>query len=512
MKKKSFVWGTLILAASSIIAKFLGFFFRIPLIYLIGEEGIGLYQITYPLYTFLLSFAFGVPTAISKMISERLAVNKKTEACKIFRVALIVMLILGGVSSGFIILFSKNIIHTFNWSVDVYYSLLGISLAPFFTCLLSAYRGYFQGFQYMTPSAASQIIEQLVRVFIGVGLAYFLLPKGLDAAAGGASFGATAGAFIGLLFLIYVYRKNMVVYNIKDECKSGVSLFSEILKISIPVSIAHAIGSIMALIDSMIVPGLLRDSGYSYQIATILYGQLTGKAFVLVNVPLTLSAALAQGVVPAVSEQKAFKNRAGLSSNIKAAYKLALVLALPCCAGLYILAEPILGFIFQGKTGGWELLQILSIAAVFIIVAQTSTGILNGVGKTIIPIIAMATGCVVKLITSFILVQKPELNIKGAAYSTLISYITIAIIDIIMVIKYTKVRINLYQVLVLPLLCTAVMTFTVVFIFTNMYNLTGKTGAGVITSVFSGIALYITMLLITGTMRFNDIKKFIKNR
>lgn len=512
MKKKSFVWGTLILAAASMIAKFLGFFFRIPLIYLIGEEGIGLYQITYPLYTFLLSFAFGVPTAISKMISERLAINRRAEANKIFRVALIVMIIFGGASSLIILVFSRGIIELFKWNTEVYYSLLGIGLAPFFTCLLSAYRGYFQGFQYMTPPASSQIVEQLTRVILGVGLAYFLLPKGLEYAAGGASFGATAGAIVGLLFLMLIYSKNKLPYNKHEISQPSTKIFSEILRIAIPVSIAHAIGSIMALIDSMIVPGLLRGVGYSYQTATVLYGQLTGKAFVLVNIPLVLSASLAQGIVPAISEQNASRNREGMAKNIKIAYKLAFVLALPCCGGLYILAKPILGFVFQGMTGGWELLQILSIAALFIIIAQTSTGILNGEGKTVLPIMAMAVGCVVKVISSIMLVSVPTLNIRGAAYSTLISYIIIAVIDVIMVLKCTKVRISIYDILVLPLLCASAMILAVVLIYGNMYNLTEKISLSVMVSIVSGALVYFLMLLITGTMSFKDIKRVMKAR
>lgn len=512
MHKKSFVRGALILALAGIFAKFLGFFFRIPLIYLIGEEGIGLYQITYPLYTFLLSIAFGVPTAISKMISERLAVNKVHEAHRIFKVALVAMVIFGGFSSGMIIIFSNRIIDTFKWNNEVYYSLLGISLAPFFTCILSVYRGYFQGFQYMTPPAISQIIEQLTRVIVGVGLAFILFSKGIDVAAGGASFGATAGAIVGLLFLMYIYTKNRALYNKGQYALPRGNILKEIVKIAIPVSIAHTIGSIMALIDSMLVPGLLRSAGFSYQMATVLYGQLTGKAFVLINVPLTISASLAQSIVPAVSEVNAARDRKSLLNNIKAAYKLSFILALPSCAGLYVLAKPILAFIFQGMVGGWELLQILAIAGVFIIIAQTSTSILNGLGKTIVPILAMSTGCIVKVIISMIFIPIPELNIKAAAYGTLISYAVVAIIDFVVVIKYTRTCINIYEVFILPVVCTAAMTIGVVLIYGNMYNLTGKTSISVLISILIGAITYFIMLILTRTMSIRDIVKTVKSR
>lgn len=512
MQKKSLVKGTLILAVSGIVAKFLGFFFRIPLIYMIGEEGIGLYQLTYPLYTFLLALASGIPTAISKMISERIAVNKSREAIRVFRIALLTMAVFGGVSTLCLIVFSNKIIDLFEWNRDVYYSLLGISLAPFFTSILSAYRGYFQGFQYMTPPAVSQVLEQITRVVVGVGLAYLLLRSGIHVAAGGASFGAVAGAIIGLIFLIYYFSKYRPIYLKNQECASSYNIFTQIIKIAVPISISHAIGSIMTLIDSMLVPGLLRSAGYNYQMATILYGQLTGKAFVLINVPLTLSVALAQCIVPAISESFALNNFAKLKRNVLAAFKLAMILALPCCAGLYTLAKPILTLVFQGMNDGWQLMQILSIAAIFIIIAQTATGILNGIGKTVLPVVAMIIGCIIKILISIAFIPIPSINISAAAYGTLFAYGIVALIDVVLVIKYLSVRINIKEVIILPVICTVVMIFSVVLIYVNMYNLTSKNSMSVIISIILGAFIYFIMLLITKTMSIKDIKDILKKR
>lgn len=512
LQKKSMVKGALILAISGMIAKFLGFFFRIPLIYMIGEEGIGLYQLTYPLYTFLLALASGIPTAISKMISERMAVNKSREAFRVFRVALLTLAVFGGISTLCIIVFSNKIIKIFEWNRDVYYSLLGIAFAPFFTSILSAYRGYFQGFQNMTPPAVSQVLEQITRVVVGVGLASLLLTQGIHVAAGGASFGAVAGAIIGLVFLIYFFSKYKLVYPKNQECASSYNIFTQIIKIAVPISIGHAIGSIMTLIDSMMVPGLLRSAGYNYQMATILYGQLTGKAFVLINVPLTLSVAIAQCIVPAISESYALNNINKLKRNVFAAFKLAMILALPCCAGLYALAKPILTFVFQGMNDGWQLMQILSFAALFIIIAQTATGILNGIGKTILPVVSMTVGCIIKILISVAFIPIPSINISAAAYGTLIAYGIVALIDVVLVIKYLRVKINIKEVIILPIICTIVMIFSVVIIYVNMYNLTSKNSIAVLISITLGAIIYFIMLLISKTMSIKDIKEIIKKR
>ncbi|WDC85713.1 oligosaccharide flippase family protein [Caloramator sp. mosi_1] len=166
----------------------------------------GLYQLTYPIYTFLLGLAAGIPVAISKMISERAALSKYEDCRRIYRASMLVMFFIGGISSLLLIVFAKELINYFSWSKEAYYSILGISFAPLFTCLLSVYRGYFQGFQNMNPSGVSQLVEQIGRVVVGVGLTYLLLPYGIGVAAGGAAFGATFGAFIALIFLMILYK------------------------------------------------------------------------------------------------------------------------------------------------------------------------------------------------------------------------------------------------------------------------------------------------------------------
>lgn len=510
MNKKSLVQGTLILALAGILAKFLGFFFRIPLIYMIGLEGIGLYQLTYPLYTFVLGISSGVPIAISKMISERMALNKTREAHRIFKVALITMTVFGGISSLSLIVFNDLIIKSFKWSSEVYYSVLGISMAPFFTCILSAFRGYFQGLQYMTPSGVSQVIEQITRVLVGVGLAYLLLPKGIAYSAGGASFGAAAGAVTALIWMASSYFKNRLRYPKNQAAMSSRAVFMDILRIAVPISIGHTIGSIMALIDSMIVPGLLSSAGFTERAATALYGQLTGKAFVLVGVPLTLSIALSQSTVPAVSEEYALNNKRNLNKKIMTAFKFASILALPCAGGLYILAKPILSLVFQGMGDGWELMQILALASIFIIFAQTATGILNGIGRTVIPVIIMIIGCIIKVIISIAFIPVPGINISGAAYSTLAAYGVVAVLDIVMVIKYTRLGINLREVFLGPLVCTLVMVFSVVPIYSNMYNLTSSNGKSTLAAIALGGIIYFIMLSVTRTLRIRDIIGFLK--
>lgn len=510
MQKEDLIKGTFILWISGIIAKFLGIFFRIPLTNLIGEEGIGLYQLTYPLYTMLLALSAGIPTAISKMISERTAIYRNKEAHRIFKAAFFLLLIFGSITSACIIIFAWNIINGLGWSSYAYYSLLGISLAPFFTCILSAFKGYFQGLRYMQLPAISQVVEQAVRVIVGVSLAYFLLPYGIHASAGGASFGAAAGSLAGALLLAAYYKNMKLYYEDSEPSKNYSDIIFEILKIALPISLAQAMGSLMSLIDSAIVPKLLIKSGYSYQSATVLYGQLTGKAFVLISVPLTISNSLSQNTVPEIAASFALSNKKKLNKSVADSYKLALLLVLPACAGLYVLAKPIMGLIFQNMSDGWEMLQILSIAAIFITIAQTSTSILNGVGKTLAPMYAILIGVVVKVAFCYAFIPKTNLNIKAAAYGTLFSYIIISLIDIFMVYKYTDIKTNLFKIALSPVICTLIMIFSVVVVYNSVYNLLYKNDISTIISILAGIIVYFICILATKTMSLKEIKAVLK--
>lgn len=502
--------GTIILAAAGFLSKFLGLFFRIPIINMIGEEGIGLYQLTYPLYSFLLAMAAGIPIAVSKMISERVALSKKGEANLIFKVSFRFLAVFGLIASIVMIVFGKKLIGVFNWPPEAYYSLLGISFAPFLTCILSSYRGYFQGLQYMAFPAVSQILEQVTRVIVGVGLCFFLLKYGIPIAAGGASFAASVGSLIALTFMMYKYSK-IKKSNASEKCStSATKILIEILRIAIPISMAQTIGSIMALIDSFMVPTLLKDSGYTSEIATALYGQLTGKAQVLINVPLTLSIALAQSTVPAISEAFARASKQLLSKNINSAYKVAFIFAMPCALGLFTLSKPILALIFMNNSDGYDLMQILSIACIFIIAAQVSTSILNGIGKTFAPLFAIIVGAVIKVITGAMLIPNPDLNIKAAAISTLISYIVIALIDFILVIKYTKVYTRLTESFIMPLICSLMMSISVMMSYKYLFRIIGKNSFSTLLAIFIGIIVYAIALFLTRTLTISEVKNMIK--
>ena len=283
MKKQSLIKGSIILGLAGIIAKFLGFFFRWPLIMLIGDTGIGYYQLSYPLYMFFVAMASGVPIAISKMISEKNAVGDIEGSYEVVKESVYLMATLGIGTSLLLFFLAKPIISFLKWNSKSYYSLIAISFAPMMISFVNVFRGFFQGMQNMTHTGVSQILEQMGRVIVGVGMAIILLPKGIEYSAGGASLGAAGGGILALAYLYIKYSEVRKENGIK-KVKSNPEVLNKILQIAIPISIGTTVGTIMSLIDSILVPQKLLLSGISEANATILYGQLTGKAYTINNI------------------------------------------------------------------------------------------------------------------------------------------------------------------------------------------------------------------------------------
>lgn len=511
MKKQSLIKGTFILGMAGIIAKVLGLFFRFPLVMLIGDNGIGYYQMSYPLYTFFIAAASGIPVAVSKMVSERNAVGDRNGIILILRKSILLMLILGGGFTIFLLMFSKELVKFLNWDSHALYSLMGIAFAPLFISIVSPFRGFFQGLQNMTPTAVSQILEQIGRVIVGVGLAYMFLNKGVEYSAGGAAFGATFGAIIAGIYLFCMYIKAQKQVG-KIKVKNDSSILTKIICIAIPVSLGSAVGSIMSLLDSILVPQNLLKAGFDYRQATELYGRLTGKAFVLVNVPLTLSMALCISIVPMISEAYILNKKFELASKVDTAIKMSMIIAIPSFLGLFFMSNPIMRLIFPGHSSGSDILKYLSISIPFIVLFQATTAILQGVGKYLLPVINLFLGCMVKVFITIHLVPMANVNIYGAVLGTIVGYCVATILNVIAFRVRLKIKLKYYNVLIKPAYASIIMIIGVVFIYGYVYNKTMNNIVSCGISILLGVAIYSILIIAFGIFSYKDVKRRFAKR
>ncbi|SFC67023.1 putative polysaccharide biosynthesis protein [Clostridium uliginosum] len=511
MKKQSLIKGSLILGTAGILTRFLGLFFRWPLIMLIGDEGIGYYQMSYPLYMFFVAMASGVPVAISKMISENNAVDDINSSFEVMKESAILMTILGTGTTFVLFFFARPIISFLRWDSKAYYSLMGISFAPIVISFMTIFRGFFQGLQNMSPSAISQIIEQIGRIIFGVGLAILLLPKGIEYSAGGAAFGATGGAVLGGIYLYNKYINIKKSYGIK-RVKSNPEILNKILKIAIPISLGATVGTIMSLIDSILVPQKLSQAGFSNMQCTVLYAQLTGKASVIVNIPLTLSMALCTSLIPIIAENFILKNDREVKRKINMSMKLSAVIAIPCMFGIFFLAEPIMKFIFPGRFEGIEILKYLSLSIPFIIITQTTTSILQGTGNYIVPVINLFIGCIIKVILTWTLVPLKSFNIYGAVIASISAYIVATILNLLTMKLKLKIKLNLYEILIKPAYASTLMMLLVLMSYNYVYKSTASNGISCLISIFLGIIVYILLIILFKVFKIEEIKsRFRKN-
>ena len=504
MKKQSLIKGSLVLGIAGMLAKVLGFFFRWPLIMLIGDEGIAYYQLSYPLYMFFVAMASGVPIAISKMISEKRAMGDVEGGYEVIKESYFLMAVIGIGTTVILFFFANPIINFLKWDEKSYYALVGISFAPMIISFVSIFRGFFQGHQNMTPSGMSQILEQIGRVVVGVGLAYILLPKGIEYSAGGASFGAAAGGVLALVYLYGKYKKAKKNDGIK-RVKTNPKILNEILKIAVPISVGATVGTIMNLIDSIVVPQQLLKA--SVDNATALYGQLTGKASVIVNVPLTLSVAICTSLIPIISEQYILHRKKEVQNKINLVMKLSAVIALPCTAGLYFMAEPIMKLIFFNNYEGGLIMKYMALSIPFIIVTQTTTSILQATSHYIRPVVNLVIGCVVKVILTWFLVAIPSINIYGAVIASISAYVAVAILNIISLRKKTNMKVDFYDSFVGPMYATMAMALVVVYSYNKIMLRTNSNSISCLISIFMGIIIYGIAILILRVFNVDDIKK-----
>ncbi len=505
--KNKIIKGTIILSVSSIIAKFLGLFFRWPLVMLIGDEGIGYYQMTYPLYMFFIGIASGMPIAVSKLISERSVYDDRESILSIIKASFKIMLFLGLGTTLILLCFSNFIIDILKWDNKVFWCLIGISIAPLSVCLLGVFRGVFQGMENMIPTGISQIIEQIIRVIVGVSLAFLFLKGGIHIAAGGASFGAPIGGIISTIFILIVYFKFKKKYfkGINTKKVKGRVYLNRLLKMAIPLSLGATVSTIMVLIDSILVPQMLLKAGFTYKESTILYGQLTGKVSVLVNVPLALSVALGTSMIPTLSRFFVSGNKKEFKEKIIMCFKLSSYIAFPTFVAMYFLSSPIMGVLFPGNSDGYNILRYASISIPFIIFSQVSTSILQSTNNYIRPVINLLIGCLVKVIITLFLTRNIDFNIYGAVLATLFSYVLTSYLNIRAIKHKLNINVNIIDITLSPLLSSLIMIVSSLLCFTYIYENFSSLSISLFASSIVGGFIYIFMIFIFKRRDLNSI-------
>lgn len=547
MSKNNFLKGAAILAIAGVLVKVIGALYRIPLGNIMPEEGMGYYGVSYQVYVLLVAISTsGFPTATSKIIAEKRAYGDYSGAHKIFKVSFIGFLI-AGIFSSLVVLFGAKTILGLMDNLSSYYALLALIPALLFVPIMSAFRGYFQGMQDMVPTAVSQLIEQIFRAATTITLAYILLNTGdavietllkvfsggppltkyyteanrrVAIAAGGASFGASAGAVGGTIIMALIYFKNRKKIMTQVESTKGFEeetsskIIKSILYIAIPITIGASIVPIINAVDATLVSRILQQIGYTEKEALGKFGQISQYAQTLINFPQVLSVAMAMSLVPSISDAFSRRDQVSIRKTTNSGIRTTLLISLPAAVGLFVLAKPIIGLIYYSKTDAviaetGQILAILAISLVFLTLVQSLTAILQGIGKPMVPVKNLAVGAIAKIVLTYTLVRIPGIEVKGAAISTVVTYVIAAALNLYGVKKYTNVEIKVIDTILKPVLAAGIMGVAVKIAYSLGLGIVGSKLSTVV-SIAIGALVYGVAILAVGGITTEDLQAFPK--
>ncbi len=504
---KKFLKGTLILTISSIVVKVIGALNWVILSRIMGGEGIGLYQMGFPIYLMAITVSSaGIPVAISIITAEKVAREDYGGAQRVFHVSLRMLFCTGLLFSLLLVVLAKWLVATVLPDPRAYYSIIALAPAVFFVTFLASFRGYFQGWQIMTPTACSEITEQVVRVVTMIVFSALLLPYGLTYAAAGASMGAGAGAFCGLLVLLGFYAKLKKKFfphganQVPKTKESAGYIMKRLILLALPVSMSSLMLPIVSNLDMMIVPARLKVGGWDAPgEATTLFGYLSGVAVPLINMSTILTAALAVSLVPAISESRTLQDEEGIRSKVSTAFTVASVITIPCSVGLHVLGGRVAALIYNAPAAG-PAIEIMSWAIFLLGLHQVSTGVLQGLGRTKIPVFNMIIAAAVKVFLNWNLTAMPGLGIKGSSWATVADIGIAAILNLFFIKKYTDFTFEGRQ-LAKTVLCAAVMGGAVKLV---LHTVT-RGGLVLFLSIVAAVPVYVLMLLLLRTLSVDEL-------
>lgn len=539
-KKHSFMVNVMIILFSQVAVKVLGLVYRMVITNIegFGDQGNGYYNAGFQVYTLLLAISsVGIPNAVSKMTSARYAVGDFKGAYKIFKSALLLFGIIGVACSALLFL-SSGIIAEYVIKMErAKYVLMALSPSIFFVCISSVIRGYFTGMSNMQATSTSQVLEQVFKCVLTVAVVYVmsklvLFPHDLDlnsaVMAAGANFATSLATVMSCLYLIIFY--NCKKKNIKNQMMNSVGkveniplkkMFISILVISIPISLGSIISAINRIVDTATITRGIEVAfanginAYGNVVAHPTAQQLNkeavrlsgilSKSDTLLNLPIAMNIAFATVLVPSISGALAVGDKKTASKHVSYSLLISILLILPCAVGYIVLAKPIYTLIYPNASYGYDLLQISSIALIFIALNQTISGSLQGLGKVYAPATGLFMGCIAKFILNVILIRQPSIHIYGAPISSIACQVISFTYGFSVLCRNMPIKPSLVKYVVKPLTAAGVMGFAAWGLYKVGMYIFKSNIISVGISIVGAAAVYFVLVAVLGILNDEEI-------
>ena len=519
-QRNSFLVQGTILAVAGVITKIIGIVYRVPLINILGDKGMAYYGVAFQVYTVALMLtSYSLPMAVSKLVSARVSTGQYKNAFRVFKGAMTFAIVSGGIIGLGIFLGADFIAGSVMQMPMSAYALRVLAPCLLIVAVLGVLRGFFQGYSTMMPTAVSQVLEQIINAIVSIGAAYMLLKfgqtvaeakgdesYGVAYAAAGGTLGTVAGAFIGFVFVMFVY----VLY--KDTMKRQISrdktkklenkkyLYKILFATIGPVILSATVYNISNVIDCAVFNTIMSVQGFAEDEYAPLLGMFTGKYEMLINVPLSVASALAASFIPSLVETIQHGERRQIHNKISTATRFNMLLAIPCAVGFIVLARPIMDLLFRGEDNAIAamMLRLGSIAVVSACLSTVTNAALQGLDKMMLPIKNAVISLVLHLVSLFIMMVVFKWGIYSVVISKIVFSGAICVLnahDLRETVGYIQERKRAFIIPGIASVIMGVMAFVVHLVFTLFL---GETVATLIAILAAMAAYGISLLLLGG--------------
>lgn len=444
--------GVIVLMFSQVVVKVVGLIYKL---YLTNKEGFGdkgnaIYSSAFQIYAMFLTISsIGVPNAISKLVSAKLAIGDSKGAYRIFKIAITIFGFLGFIGSSILFFGAEYIANKYLQIPEAKLTILALSPSVFLVSIESVFKGYFNGRENLTVGANSQSLEQIFKALltvITVEQIAFLSNNNTILMAGGATLATTAATSISVIYMYKYYQKNKkevwqeVISSKVYKKESILKVVKNILEVSVPIALCGFFSTTIKTIDATTIVRILKNS-IGEETATMQYGILSGKVDTLITLPFSFNIAIATALIPSISSAIARGDIFNAKRKIKFSILATTLIGIPCTIIMSIFSKQILELLFPNASLGAEMLKLSSWSIIFVVLTQTISGILQGLGKVNIPVIAFAIGTIIKFIFNIVLI--PKVGINGAIISSILSHITSFVVCFMVVKKKLNWHINI---------------------------------------------------------------------
>ena len=510
MKKQSFLTGAVILMIANAISKILGAVFKIPLTYILNEDGMAVFNIAFEVYIMFLSFIIsGLPFAISKMVAES---NSRGEYGKTHRIVKIstILLVCIGIVGSVALYFGSPFFALAMKEEKAIYAIQMIAPSIFFVALGTAYKSYYQGVSNMIPTALSQVTEAIVKLASGYYLAVLFLNYGVEKTAGGAIMGVTAGEIIATAILMIMYFCGRDKKYVKSEKSDTAEILKELMSIALSLLCASVVANAINVADTTLVRSRLLDGGFSSDEARFLYGAYTGYALTVFHLPVGILATLGVSILPVIAGAIAVNNTKKAQTATDIGIRLAVMLSMPCAVIMYLMSKEILTVLFHNSSSSAMLTAIAPCVVMMCVTPDNVRDITVGRENNAAVFNGTLRKCG-KIICELVSYKAmPEINIYGSAISSSAAYILVMILNLIAIRKCLSLKLNITAVIIKPAIATALM-FGVMYISSNCISAILGDGF-VYLAVMCGIGMsaYVLMLFLTNAISVKEVRKILK--